>query len=620
MKTNKFTRLLALAGLGVSLAGAGSVGAAETSNCCTGRIVGGVEAPRNAYPWMAALVRPGYDAFNGQFCGGSLISPRIVLSAAHCVAGRTPSQVEVILGIHYLSQPGSSRRFTVSRIIVHPNYSGANNGYDLALLELSEPATGFATIPLVSSASQIPDGAVVRAIGWGALMENGSYPDELRQVDVPIVNMQTAVQRYTSSGFSLANTATMLAAGNLSGGQDTCQGDSGGPLVRSINGQWVLVGATSWGAGCARPNLPGFYGNILSMRDWVLAQMQNPGGGTPTTDDHGNDMAHATAVSDNGSTGGVINSSGDPDFFRFTIATNSQVTLRTTGSMDTMGALFNQAGSMLASNDDADGGLNFRITTTLSAGTYFVRVTGFGSATGSYVLVRSAQPLAQPEIAVLLGTSDIPTGGSQAFGSLLTGQAVDRTFTILNSGNASLGIQNLTMTGSAAFRVVTLPAASILPGRTSNFVVRFAPTSAGSHSATLRIANNDANENPFVLVLSGSATVPIVDDFPNTLGSSSYVVSVGGSVNGRLERMGDADTFRFYLSRTTSVRIQTTGSTDTYGHLYNSSRTQIMEDDDSGYDFNFLMARTLAPGWYYVKVRGFADVVTGAYTLRISAQ
>ena len=105
-----------------------------------------------------------------------------------------------------------------------------------------------------------------------------------------------------------------------------------------------------------------------------------------TADDHGNTLATATRVALPSETAGVIDPSADTDWFRFEVPANGELTAETTGNLDTVGTLYDAGGNTLASNDDSDAGLNFRIQHELVAGTYFLRVASFGSGTGSYVL------------------------------------------------------------------------------------------------------------------------------------------------------------------------------------------------------------------------------------------
>ena len=104
------------------------------------RIVGGVEAAAGRWPSQAALVRPGREdrANRGQFCGGTVIAPRQVLTAAHCVDGETPADVAVLVDVHDLRRGG--REIAVAAIHVHEGWGRTGEGNDIALLELARPA------------------------------------------------------------------------------------------------------------------------------------------------------------------------------------------------------------------------------------------------------------------------------------------------------------------------------------------------------------------------------------------------------------------------------------------------------------------------------------------------
>jgi secreted trypsin-like serine protease len=241
----------------------------------TPRIIGGVEADEYDWPWMAALVYAGVDAYNGQFCGGTLIDEQWVVTAAHCTDGFNPEDIEVILGVHNLSND-EGQRFTVRKIIEHENYDPKTNDSDIALLHLSKPSLQK-SIELVEQGD--PEGLTApftsaTVIGWGTTDPFGyRYPVELRQVNVPILPGLFGLRIYGPQTFSI----NMLVAGFLKGGKDSCSGDSGGPLmVRDTSGtDWVLAGITSWGIGCARPKFPGVYTRASRFTSWVELKMEN---------------------------------------------------------------------------------------------------------------------------------------------------------------------------------------------------------------------------------------------------------------------------------------------------------------------------------------------------------
>lgn len=234
------------------------------------KIVGGDEVKdRNVYPWMTALVAHGVSADRGQFCGGALIAPNWVLTAAHCPYGNDPDDLDVVLGIIDLRRETPEERIAVAEIIIHPQYDPNTSDCDLALLRLSK-ASQKQPVSIISSGD--PEGVTdperpVIAIGWGATFEGGPGTKILRHVEVPVVSYNQAKEAYGRHGAVV--TENMLSAGYPEGGKDACQGDSGGPLIAVQKGQKILVGATSWGIGCARPELPGLYARLSVLGDWA---------------------------------------------------------------------------------------------------------------------------------------------------------------------------------------------------------------------------------------------------------------------------------------------------------------------------------------------------------------
>ena len=274
-------RRRALARLAVSLVvsvacAAGAASAAGSRGPTAGAsIVGGEPAAQGAYPWMTAVVFAGEpNAYRGVFCGGSLIAPRTVLTAAHCVmlasAQRTvpANQLDALVGAYNLKR-GDGERIRVRKIIVHPMRlrHPRSNRFDVALLRLSRPASA-PTIPVVAPGQESlwAPGASVRVVGFGVLHPRLPYrPGRLFQADVTTVSNPECEQDYGT----VFDYRTMLCAG--APGRDSCQGDSGGPLIADAAGSWVQVGLVSFGEGCARHGFPGVYAQIEGMRDFILA-------------------------------------------------------------------------------------------------------------------------------------------------------------------------------------------------------------------------------------------------------------------------------------------------------------------------------------------------------------
>ena len=235
----------------------------------TVRIVGGTEVPDSRYPWMAAIYFRFADNRFLPGCGGSLLSERWIVSAAHCFVNggvpADPNNVAFLLGATDLTSDDGVFS-VVSRIIIHPEYNPNTQENDIALLELPEPV-GFEPITLPSVANPVPiDGELATAAGWGATSEGGPQSNQLLEVDLPIVAHNACLPFYQNS----LNQPLMLCAGGVPfGGRDSCQGDSGGPLFVTRADQVVQAGIVSFGVGCARPGIPGIYTRMIAYTDWI---------------------------------------------------------------------------------------------------------------------------------------------------------------------------------------------------------------------------------------------------------------------------------------------------------------------------------------------------------------
>ncbi|KAL4422363.1 hypothetical protein ABPG75_008560 [Micractinium tetrahymenae] len=229
------------------------------------RIVGGTAAPSGRYPYFASL----RDASGNHFCGAALVAPSVLVTAAHCLQG-SRSLPQVHIGRGYLTTPevGYDVR-QAARVVVHPSYDPSTSQNDVAVILLDSPSTK-APIALPSSGltSGLADGVSVTAIGFGTTSEGALYLSEsMQHVTVSYIAPLRCNGIYSAGQLK----AGMLCAGVLDGGKDTCQGDSGGPLIlpgASATGD-VLVGATSWGFGCARAGLPGVYTDVAFFRSWI---------------------------------------------------------------------------------------------------------------------------------------------------------------------------------------------------------------------------------------------------------------------------------------------------------------------------------------------------------------
>ncbi len=254
------------------------------------QIIGGNPADDGEYPWQAAIIDADQsNPYDGQFCGGSLISPAWVLTAAHCVQDYgevvNPNQIDVVAGVNLLSSAptvgSQGQRRKVAQIIVHPAYEENNWDNDIALLRLSVPLTmneKVQSIPFATAAdaASFAPGVMATVTGWGRTnpppLTPIQYPNELMEVQVPIVDQSTCNLAYQG-----AITANMICAGYAGGGKDSCQGDSGGPLiVPDGNGGWLQAGIVSWGEGCAEPNKYGVYTRLANYTLWINLHLNPP--------------------------------------------------------------------------------------------------------------------------------------------------------------------------------------------------------------------------------------------------------------------------------------------------------------------------------------------------------
>ena len=262
------------------------------------RIVNGEDYIKGMFPWIAQISDCRNDCFT--FCGGALVSPKYVLSAAHCFI-KLKFNPTVKLGVfdmyEYAYDYGADgtdwsgkQEFTVNKktgVIQHEKYGKTkiNEENDIAILILDREAvyTDYVQPICLSSTdaslfSEVSTGTVESTrnyfvAGWGATSYGGYASNELQYAKVKLINKDTCESWFKKTlGKKKTHIAEgVLCAGYEQGGIDGCQGDSGGPLmVRSeVDDKWALVGLVSWGVDCAAKRMPGAYTRVAHYADWI---------------------------------------------------------------------------------------------------------------------------------------------------------------------------------------------------------------------------------------------------------------------------------------------------------------------------------------------------------------
>nr|XP_023023062.1 complement C1r subcomponent-like [Leptinotarsa decemlineata] len=264
-------------------------------------IVGGQPASAGEFPFMAAI---GFNTTDQPWrCGGTLISERYVLTAAHCTFTSDAGPPSVVrLGELDLStdKDGSEHRdYAVSKVVLHPEYEYPWKYNDIALLKTYSKVifTKFIRPACLYTRTDIEYNTGV-ATGWGRTDFAGENSDRLMAVTLNIFENERCYRTYQSNkDLPKGITSSMLCAGELKGGKDTCQGDSGGPLLITKEGnqcKFYIVGITSFGKSCGQVNTPAIYTRVSEYIPWIE---QNIWFGDKCTLKHNNQEGYCKIIS-----------------------------------------------------------------------------------------------------------------------------------------------------------------------------------------------------------------------------------------------------------------------------------------------------------------------------------
>ncbi|GJQ69112.1 hypothetical protein Trydic_g6275 [Trypoxylus dichotomus] len=258
----------------------------------TGKIVGGYDVGYYKYPWYVALIRDDVP-----YCGGTLIAKKFVVTAAHCFQPFLKAVDNGHMTLEEVFQPrfgvynicrheNTQKQFGVAKVYVHEKYRKHDPYFDIALMKLKQDAKGFQPCCLLDRALDSrtrPKEGYVSGLGdqqWNAK----SMTCTMHEARILIYPDDVCKKMLDSQGEQGKLLNHAFCAGYMEGGIDACQGDSGGPLIIAHpSGHYNLLGITSFGFECAKPDTLGLYTDVTHYLDWIRGKMGDNPPSTPPT-------------------------------------------------------------------------------------------------------------------------------------------------------------------------------------------------------------------------------------------------------------------------------------------------------------------------------------------------
>ncbi|XP_011866109.1 PREDICTED: venom protease-like [Vollenhovia emeryi] len=255
------------------------------SNITLRRIVGGEPASLGAWPWITAL---GYTNSRDPnvprwLCGGALISSRHVLTAAHCIHGRSDLYKVRVGDLDLNNDYDGASPFEdfIETKTVHPEYNPRTYTNDVAILKTTQEVPFTSRLhPICLPVDDFNryknlEGTYPFVVGWGSVYFHGPTSSQLLQTQIPVRTQEECKTAFRNFATTVIDDR-VLCAGFARGGKDACQGDSGGPLMspdRRNQRTYYIIGVVSYGFKCAEPGYPGVYSKVSSFLDFITSQL-----------------------------------------------------------------------------------------------------------------------------------------------------------------------------------------------------------------------------------------------------------------------------------------------------------------------------------------------------------